>query len=152
MQFNRNIIHGILSLLLAFGPVSHAMAGNATELAEKLNDQWNTAFNSGDAAGVAALYAENAALSPGNGKTLHGRDSIRELFQSFMDNGVHDHSIEVIEAHKAGDMLYEVAHWQAHGTDAEGNTTSFGGILVNIFRRTGEDTWRSHTHVWNTGD
>lgn len=32
----------------------------ASELAKQLNDKWNAAFNRGDAAGVADLYADDA--------------------------------------------------------------------------------------------
>ncbi|MDZ7737375.1 MAG: SgcJ/EcaC family oxidoreductase [Gammaproteobacteria bacterium] len=152
MRINRNIIHWAMSLMLASVPLSPALAGDSAEqLAAELNGQWNAAFNRGDAAAVAALYAEDATLSPGNGETLEGRDSIRELFQSFIDNGVHDHSIEIIEAHQSGDVLYEVARWQAHSTDADGEPTSFGGVLLNTFRRGADGVWRSHVHVWNAG-
>ncbi len=123
----------------------------ATDLAKQLNDKWNAAFNRGDAAGVADLYAEDAVLSPGNGEALKGRDAIQGLFQSFIDNGVHDHSIDVIEAHQSGDVLYEVAKWKAHGKDEKSKPVSFGGILVNTFRQNAEGQWRSHLHVWNAG-
>lgn len=138
--------------LLAFMPLSQAFAGEAAQLAAELNDTWNAAFNRGDAAAVAALYAEDAILSPGNGEILKGRDAIRGLFQGFIDNGVHDHSIEVIKARQSGNVLYEVARWQAHGTDANGETTTFGGILVNTFHQGDDGTWQSHAHVWNAGN
>lgn len=140
------------ALLLAWLPVSPALAGNAADLAEKLNEKWNTAFNSGDAAAVAGLYAGDAVVSPGNGETIKGRTAIQELFQSFIDNGVHDHSIEVIEAHRNGDVLYEVARWQAHGTNENGETTSFGGILASTFHRDKDGNWRSRLHIWNMGN
>ena len=124
---------------------------SVSELAKQLNDKWNAAFNRGDAAGVADLYADDAVLSPGNGEVLKGRDAIQGLFQSFIDNGVHDHTIDIIEAHQSGDVLYEVAKWQAHGKDENGKSVSFGGVLVNTFRHNAEGHWRSHLHVWNAG-
>ncbi|MEX2524762.1 MAG: SgcJ/EcaC family oxidoreductase [Gammaproteobacteria bacterium] len=152
MHLKKYSVTCLSAFLLAWLAVSPALAGNATDRAEKLNEKWNTAFNQGDATAVAALYAEDAILSPGNGETIKGRAAIQELFQGFIDNGVHDHSIEVIEAHQSGDVLYEVARWQAHGTNENGETTSFGGILANTFYRDEEGNWRSRLHIWNMGN
>lgn len=149
MRCNNNIVNWLIAALLTFVPLSPALADSATEVAKRLNSDWNTAFNNGDAAGVAALYAKDAVLSPGNGKTLKGRDAVQQLFQSYIDNGVHDHSIEVIEARQVGDVLYEVARWQAHGTAEDGSRTTFGGILSNTFERDEQGDWQSRAHVWN---
>lgn len=140
---------GIMAFSLLLVPVGAAFAGNGEALAKKMNDRWNAAFNRGDAGALADLYAENAIVSPGNGETLRGREAIEKLFQGYFDNGVQDHSIRLIEARQTGDELYEVAEWQAHGTDENGERTTFGGILVIIFQRDDEGNWQSRYHVWN---
>jgi len=149
MRFYNNVAYCLIAALLTFVPLSPAMADSANDVAKRLNAEWNAAFNNDNAAGVAALYAEDAVLSPGNGKTLKGRDEIQQLFQDFIDNGVHGHSIEIVEARQVGDVLYEVAHWQAHGTAEDGSQTTFGGILTNTFERNDEGDWKSRAHVWN---
>ncbi|MEX2516746.1 MAG: SgcJ/EcaC family oxidoreductase [Gammaproteobacteria bacterium] len=141
----------VLFSLLLLAPAA-ALADSAEAQANKLNTQWNAAFNQGDAAAVAGFYAEDAVLSPGNGKALKGRTEIQGLFQSFIDNGVHSHSIEIIEAHQSGDVLYQVAEWQAQGENADGEAISFGGVLSNTFRRNADGNWQSHLHVWNAGE
>ena len=149
MRLYNNTANWLMAALLAFMPLSSALADSASDVAKRLNAEWNTAFNNGNAAGVAALYAEDAVLSPGNGKILKGRDAVQQLFQDFIDNGVHGHSIEIIEARQVGDVLYEVARWQAHGTAEDGSQTTFGGILTNTFERDEEGDWKSRAHVWN---
>ena len=42
-------------------------------------------FNSGDAAGLAALYTADAALLPPDMAQIDGREGIQALWQSFMD-------------------------------------------------------------------
>ena len=43
---------------------------NIRSIIETANAEWNKALNSGNAKGLAELYAENAILSPGNGNCL----------------------------------------------------------------------------------
>ena len=115
---------------------------------ERLNADWNAAFNRRDAAGLAALYHEQAVVSPGNGQAVVGRAGIQKLFQGFFDAGAHHHGIEVIQAGGKGDLLYEVAKWSAHLPEKDGQKPVLGGILVHHFERTG-DRWHSTSHVWN---
>jgi uncharacterized protein (TIGR02246 family) len=115
-----------------------------------LNTKWNKAFNSGDPKSVAALYNEDAILSPGNGEVLEGRDAIESLFRSFIENGVHDHTIEIIDVHHDGNTMYEVSKWSAYGAEKEGTKPVFGGIFVNVFQIDHNGEWKSHLHTWNT--
>ncbi len=140
-------------VLLFFTTLTFAEPVSADrEIAESLNTQWNEAFNSADPASVAALYEENAILSPGNGEVLVGQDAIEGLFRSFIENGLHDHRIEVVSAHVDGDTLHEVAKWSAYGVAKDGERPVYRGILLNIFQRDGNGQWKSHAHVWNASN
>lgn len=140
----------VLALFTCLVPLVASAAGPAERAAE-LNERWDEAFNRGDAGAVASLYEENAIVSADDGDTVHGRDSIEELFQGFIDFGVHDHNIEVIEVHRSGNVLYQIARWQAKGPagDAEEPPT-FGGVLVTTHRRDGDGGWKIHVHSWNS--
>ncbi|MBL1141539.1 MAG: DUF4440 domain-containing protein [Proteobacteria bacterium] len=116
---------------------------------ETLNSNWNEAFNSGKPEAVSALYDQSAVLSPGNGEVLVGKTAIENLFRSFIDNGVHNHTIEIIDTHYDGTTLYEVSKWSAQGLEENGNKPVFAGILVNIFHVNDEGEWKSHLHTWN---
>lgn len=119
---------------------------------ESLNAKWNHALNTGNAAGVAALYTENATLSPGNGQTLVGRSEIEKLFKSFIENGVHKHSIEIIEAHGDDKFAYQVAKWSAYGAEKDGKTPTFGGILMSVIEKGADGNWYTRSHVWNASN
>ncbi|HQR50392.1 MAG TPA: SgcJ/EcaC family oxidoreductase [Methylophilaceae bacterium] len=114
-----------------------------------LNSTWNQTFNRGDAAALARLYAENATLSPGNGQTLLGRAEIEKLFQSFVDGGVHQHTIDIVSTGGDEQVMFQVAKWNAHGAAQDGNTPSFGGILMSAFEKGADGQWLVRSHVWN---
>ena len=116
---------------------------------EAANAEWNKALNSGNVKSLAALYTENAILSPGNGVTLVGRAEIENLFKSFVDGGVHNHTLEIIEVGGSDKMIYQVARWSAQGAEANGETPSFGGITTSVLEQSADGNWLARTHVWN---
>ncbi|HEY3326905.1 MAG TPA: SgcJ/EcaC family oxidoreductase [Novimethylophilus sp.] len=128
------------------------LSGGIRSTIESINSTWNQALNSGNAAALAALYTEDAKLSPGNGNTLVGRAEIEKLFQSFIDNGVHNHAIEIIEVGGNDRLAYQVARWSANGAEKDGRTPSFGGILMSVLEKQANGTWLSRSHVWNASN
>lgn len=145
-----NLSASILTAALALGVTSIAHAeGDARAIAEAANAAWNNALNTGDTQALAALYAENAILSPGNGKTLAGRGEIEGLFKGFVEGGVHNHTLEIIEVGGADGMIYQVSRWSAQGAAVDGKTPIFGGITTSVLERGGDGKWRTRSHVWN---
>lgn len=144
----------VFAMLFLFNSnLSHAdNTSGGRAVLSALNTQWNKAFNNGKPGAIAMLYDENAILSPGNGEVLTGRDEIENLFRSFIENGVHDHSIEIIKVHRDGNILYQVSRWSASGVEENGTKPVFGGILVNIFHRKPDGEWKSHLHIWNVSN
>lgn len=139
------------SLALSMGIVPSTSAGETDPMSvvSSANTQWNQALNSGNAKSLANLYTENATVSPGNGQILSGRAEIEKLFQSFVDAGVHNHRIETLEVHGDDQLLYQVARWQANGAAKDGQTPTFGGILMSILVKDGNGRWLARSHVWN---
>lgn len=138
-------------LISAFGASGVVLAegSNVRSAIESLNAAWNKAFNSGDASALAAMYHEQATVSPGNGEVLKGRADIEELFQSYIDGGLHNHGIDIVTVHRDGDLAYEVANWSASGPAKDGEKPTFGGVLINVFQKGADGTWKSLSHVWN---
>jgi uncharacterized protein (TIGR02246 family) len=138
------------ALVLAVAlPAPVGAAEDTKQTVQRLNADWNAAFNRKDAAGLAALYHEKAVVSPGNGQAVVGRAEIQKLFQGFFDAGAHNHAIEVIAAGGQGDMLWEVAKWSANLPEKDGRKPVMSGILVQNFQRMPGNRWQSASHVWN---
>jgi uncharacterized protein (TIGR02246 family) len=116
---------------------------------EALNAEWNNVLNSGNIKDLSNLYAENAILSPGNGKTLVGRPEIEDLFNGFILGGVHNHTLEIVEVGRSGNAIYQIAKWNAQGAQANGETPSFGGITTSVYEQSNDGKWLAITHVWN---
>jgi uncharacterized protein (TIGR02246 family) len=144
----------LLSMTLVLGISSHVRADNTDSRAivEKANATWNQALNSGNSAALAKLYLSNAILSPGNGQTLAGRDAIENLFKGFVDNGVHNHTLEIVEVGGNGKMIYQVAKWNANGAEADGKVPSFGGITTSVLEKGTDGKWYIRSHVWNVAN
>lgn len=116
-----------------------------TAIITAANAAWNNAFNTKDIKTLVSFYTEQATLSPGSGETLTGRDQIEALFSSFLDNGVHSHILEIVEVGGTGNVIYQVAKWQAKGAD----NSSFGGITMSVLEQGADGQWRTNAHVWN---
>ena len=136
-------------LVIACTQQTEALSGNPEKIIQAANAKWNQALNSGNVKDLAALYTENATLSPGNGKTLVGRTEIENLFKGFVEGGVHNHSLEIIEVGNSGKLIYQVAKWSAQGAETNGETPTFGGITTSIMEQTSEGQWLARAHVWN---
>ena len=113
------------------------------------NDQWNRAFNSGDAAAVAALYTADATVLPHTHDVIQSAGNIRDFWRSVIDAGFRDHAIELLDVHTQGDLDVETAKLQAEGPGEGGERQRFGGSLVNVFERQSDGSWKCRLHIWN---
>lgn len=134
-----------VTLAMAITVAAPARAEDAAQTARDLNAAWDSAFNEGDAAAVAALYAEDGRVVTGDGSVKVGRDEIEALFQAFLDSGFHDHEIGLLSAERSGDILYETGTWEGVGGDGE----TYGGKIVNIYERQEDGSWKTVLHMWN---
>ena len=147
----RALLIGLVAstLIVACSQKTEEAKVNPANTIEAANAKWNKALNSGNVKELAALYTENAILSPGNGKTIVGRAEIENLFKGFVDGGVHNHTLEIIEVGGTGKMIYQVAKWKAQGAEANGKTPSFGGITTSVLEQGSDGNWLTRTHIWN---
>jgi uncharacterized protein (TIGR02246 family) len=84
-------------------------------------------LNSGDAAGVAAHYTDDAALLPPEAARIDGREGIQGVWQGLIDAGVRDVTLTTQEVENFGDVANEVGTISA----------------------TAPNTWRLHRDIWN---
>jgi ketosteroid isomerase-like protein len=81
---------------------------------------WAAAWNAGNAAGIAALYSDDARLLPPNGDEVQGREAIEAYWQSAIEAmpGVRV-TLETKELHNLGDVAVEVGSYANTGADGE---------------------------------
>lgn len=143
-----------VSLLLTLGLSTSAVAGdsNIKSIVESANTAWNQALNTGNAKALSNQYVENATLSPGDGKVLVGRTEIENLFKSFVANGVHNHTLEVVNVGGSGNMIYQISKWSANGAEANGKVPAFGGITTSVLIKGADGKWLTQSQVWNVAN
>ncbi len=120
------------------------MAGTSIDAAiGEINRRWDEAYNAGDAAGVAALYAEDARLLTPIRTIATGRQEIQAFWQQMIDHGWAGHAWEPVEFSGEGHTLWQVGRWRAtkEGTEHQGN-------LIAIYGGDGEGLQIRH-HIWN---
>ena len=83
---------------------------------ERLVDELAARFSTGDIAGMAALYAEDAELRPPGGATLHGRAAVEQFWRSVRAAGVRAVRYEPQVVEMQGELAYE---WGAIALTAE---------------------------------
>jgi uncharacterized protein (TIGR02246 family) len=87
----------------------------------KVAEQWKNGYNRGDAAGVAALYVEDAYYLTQHFSTgiLHGRARIQAYVQRGVDARYQIDSIEVISLDCSGDFAYTVGQYKSTNAGRE---------------------------------
>ena len=105
-----------------------------------------TTFNRGDAAGLAALYTENAQFLPPNSDFVKGRQEIQATFQAFMDMGVKAVKLETLEVEGYGNTASEVGTYTLEGGD--GQVLDRGKFLVIWKQESGQ--WKLHRDMINS--
>jgi ketosteroid isomerase-like protein len=95
-------------------PSRACSAADETSL-RKVAELWKDSYNKGDAAGVAALYAEDAYYLTQHFITgiLHGRARIQAYVQRGVDARYQVDSIEVISLDCSGDFAYTVGQYRS---------------------------------------
>jgi uncharacterized protein (TIGR02246 family) len=81
---SRAIFRSLLVLAVTLIFAAPALAQGKAAI-QKLEDQWGAAFNKGDAAAVAAMYADDAYVLPAGSPMVHGPEAIKDFWGKAME-------------------------------------------------------------------
>ncbi len=85
------------------------MAEAVREEIEQRVREFEAAFNGGDMAALAALYAEDATLLPPDSDAISGRPGIERFWQGVRDAGVARIAMHPQRVEASGDLAAEVS-------------------------------------------
>ena len=141
----------LLPALASAAATRQAVAGSdpvttiasAREAIEVANSSWLPQMKRGDAAGVAAAYADDGVLLTSNGTALRGRAAIAARYRTeltelgkVVDGGLVQEGVTV-----SGGMIYEWGHgWLAF--QKEGKRQVSSGPYFTVWRRGPDGSWR----------
>ena len=106
------------------------------------------AFNSGDTATLASLYAEDAAILPPGGERVDGRANIQAFWQGAIDSGLKVDHFNIDEIFANGDKAADVGGFVLTAP-GDGGITEIAGKYIVIWKRT-DHTWQLYRDIWNT--
>jgi uncharacterized protein (TIGR02246 family) len=143
---SRRIAMGVVALALAFPLTASAQA--ATDLRaqiEKMDKAWQAAYNAGDAAAVAALYADDAKVMAPGAAAASGRAAIQAAFAQDIARGSKN-TLTTEEVFGGGDYAIAVGGWVETGADGSHKDH---GTYVTVYRKVGGD-WKIYRDTWNS--
>ena len=95
------------------------------------------------AALVAEFYAEDAVLLPPNAPMIVGGEAIRGFWQTVLDAGVSDVTLETTRLGASGDLAYGVGRYTLTAPLAEGGRAEDDGKYLVVFRRQADGAWKA---------
>jgi ketosteroid isomerase-like protein len=102
-------------------------------------------YDSGDAAGLVALYTRDGQIMPPNSGVVKGATNLKKLFKSFWDEGATVIKLDTVEVEGSGDLAYEVGKYALSG---EKGKIDHGKYIV-VWKKVGGQ-WKLHRDIFNT--
>jgi len=126
---------------------------NGTALRKAIEAQtakWAAAYNRQDAAGVAALYTEDAIVLPPNHDMVQGRKAIEDLMNGEFQMGAHDLVLETLDVVAMGDAACEIGKYTIK-IKAQGQPVmTDAGKYMGLFKRQEDGAWLLYRDTWNS--
>ena len=125
-----------------------AMAGESRTHIDEALVKFVAAFNAGDAATVASLYTEDAALYPPGAERVDGRSAIQTFWQGAIDSGMKIDDLHAVEVEARSDVAGEVGVFTL-SVPGDSGPAKVDGKYIVIWERSGH-TWQLYRDIWNT--
>jgi uncharacterized protein (TIGR02246 family) len=138
-----------VAVLLLSSAISAAAQSAREDIVATLT-KFMDAFNSGNAAAVAELYTEDAAVLPPGGKRVDGRKGVEEYWQGAIKAGVKNLTLKAMEVEERADLAYEVGAFTFDMPSKGGGLPTVGGKYVVIWKKGSDGSWRLHRDIWNS--
>lgn len=131
-------------LVVLARPVTAASLDPKLERAvRKANSDWEKAVTTGDAAAIAAPYADDAVFVLVDGSCVRGRAEIEKMYRvGFEKRGVSASArIESKKLVVDGDLAYE-SGWGEVRRMTAGKLSSIGGRYLTVWQRGADGEWK----------
>jgi len=136
------------ALLIAAGLILcslPALAQSKTAI-QKLEDQWGAAFNKGDAAAVAAMYAEDAYVLPAGAPMVKGRTDIQNFWGQAMQqlSDVKCTAVDVKPMGRKGAREIGTCTFKTKGATPQDGALKYAVVWQKV-----DGQWMLNTDIWN---
>jgi uncharacterized protein (TIGR02246 family) len=141
------------SLLLVAACTSSTPQATTTDTAPiaDVRNRYVAAYNAGDAAGVAALFAEDAISLPDHAPAINGRAASENSLKEMFAKNTANITITPGETEIVGDIAHEHGSYSITVTPkAGGNAMTDTGKYLVILKRGSDGKWLVHHDIDNT--
>jgi uncharacterized protein (TIGR02246 family) len=107
------------------------------------------AFNRGDTAGIAALFARDALRLTPNGPIMKGRKAIEANSAEAIKSGQKNIKFTAIRGGSDGNLAYHVGRF-AVDVPTAGGTRKERGKYVDIYKRQKNGSWKIAVTIYNS--
>jgi len=108
-------------------------------------DAWIERYELHDAAGLAALYTEDAQLLPPDAEIVSGRAAIQEFYARENPPGSAEVEIATVETLVFGDHAYRQGSFRLKGP---GDGDGVAGKFIELWKKV-EGKWLIHREIWS---
>lgn len=132
----------LAALLAATGVLAYGPDGDTGDAAriQELNDRWLAMVEARDAAGIAALYAEDGRLMPPGAPTAEGRAAIQDTWQGFLAGPTLTFGSHGVHVADSGELAYDTGWIEMTLAADDVTTRTVRGKYVVI--------WEKHDGRW----
>lgn len=130
-------------LLLALAGCAQAPAPEP--FPQEIADAWIEHYTANDAAGIAALYTEDAQLLPPDQEIVSGRAAIQEFFARTNPPGSAAIEIATVEARVLGDYAHRQGSFLLK---SPGGEAVVAGKFLELWKKV-DGQWRIHRDMWS---
>lgn len=124
-------------------------AGDVQQQIDQIRQQWQEAYNAGDATRIADLYTEDAQVFPPLAEPQDGREAMRSHLEGEFQQGERQLSIHSGETIVHDDAALEYGSYTNRITPAQGEAFELSGHYIVTFGRQDEGSWKITHHIWN---
>ncbi len=149
----------LLSLLLIAGctptePVEEASTTEAdVEAINQLPATFAAALNAGDLDGIMAGFTDDAVRMPPNAPAIIGKESIRSLMQTNLEQNTYQLDNPPEEVQVSGDLAFARGTYTVTVTPkAGGESIQLEGKYLVIFQKQPDGSWKAARDIWNSNN
>lgn len=142
---SRTIVRSIVTMAAFLTCAAPALAQSKSAI-QKLEDQWGVAFNAGDAAKVAAMYAEDAYVLPAGAPMAHGRADIEKFWGAAMQQlgDVKCTALDVKPLGRSGAREIGTCTFKTKGPTPQDGALKYAVVWQKV-----NGQWMLNTDIWN---
>ena len=110
---------------------------------------WLSAFNGGDASGVAQRYTSDARLMPPNADIIEGRGAIEGFVKDFVATGA-QLTFDLLAVHESADMCAAVGTYEMTIPIPGGEPQKDLGKYIEVWTRQSDGSWLIADDIFNS--